>query len=65
MLFKGIQLCIPRGSMRENIVNKKHSGGLAGHFGIDKTVKLIYERYCWPQYTGMCNEWLEVAELVK
>ena len=33
LLFKGNQLCIPKSSMRENILKEKHSGGLAGHFG--------------------------------
>ena len=47
MLFKGVQLSIPRGSMRENIIKEKHSGGFVGHFGIDKTVNLISERYFW------------------
>lgn len=28
MLFKGIQLCIPRISMRENLIKEKHSGGM-------------------------------------
>ena len=32
MLFKGSQLCIPRSSMRENLIKEKHSGGMAGHF---------------------------------
>ena len=41
MLFKGIQLCIPRSSMRLNLIKEKHSGGLAGHFGIDKTLSLL------------------------
>ena len=38
MLFKGSQLCIPRSSMRENLIKKKHSEGLTGHFGRDKTI---------------------------
>ena len=33
MLFKGSQLCIPRSSMRENLIKEKHSGGMAGYFG--------------------------------
>ena len=37
MLFKGSQLCIPRSSMRENLIKEKHSGGMVGHFGQDKT----------------------------
>ena len=49
MLFKGIQLCIPRSFMRLNLIKEKHSGGLAGHFGIDKTLSLLKEKYYWPQ----------------
>ena len=41
MLLKGIQLCIPRSSMRLNLIKEKHSGGLARHFGIDKTLSLL------------------------
>jgi hypothetical protein len=37
LLFKGSQLCIPICSMRDNLLKEKHSGGLAGHFGHDKT----------------------------
>ena len=49
MLFKGNQLCIPRSSMRENLIKEKHSGGLAGHFGWDRTFYLVVECYYWPQ----------------
>ena len=41
MLFKGSQLCIPRSSMRENLIKEKHSGGMARHFGQDKTIFII------------------------
>ena len=37
LLFKGSQLCIPRCSMRDNLLQEKHGGGLAGHFGQDET----------------------------
>ena len=46
MLFKGIQLCIPRSSMRLNLIKEKHSGGLARHFRIDKTLSLV-ENKCY------------------
>lgn len=49
MLFKGIQVCIPGGSMRANLTNEKYSSGLAGHFGIDKTLSLLKEMCFWPQ----------------
>ena len=48
MLFKGSRLCIPRSSMRENLIKEKHSGGLARHFGRDKTIALVAENYYWP-----------------
>lgn len=49
MLFKGSQLCIPRSFMRENLIKEKHSGGLARHFGRDKTIALVAKNYYYPQ----------------
>jgi hypothetical protein len=37
LLFKGSQLCILKCKMRDNLLKEKHSGGLVGHFGHDKT----------------------------
>jgi hypothetical protein len=37
LLLKGNQLCIPKCSMRENLLKEKHSGGLVGHFDHEKT----------------------------
>jgi hypothetical protein len=48
LLFKGNQLCILKFSMRENLLKEKHSGGLAGHFGHDKTFAKMKESYFWP-----------------
>jgi hypothetical protein len=48
LLFRGNQLCIPNCSMRENLVKEKNSGGLAGHFGHDKTFEKLSESYFWP-----------------
>jgi hypothetical protein len=62
LLFKGNQLCIPKCSMRENLLKKKHSGGLAGHFGHDKTFSKLNESYFWPgmradvkRFMGRCR----------
>jgi hypothetical protein len=49
LLYKGNQLCIPKCSMRENLLKEKHSGGLAGHFGHDKTFAKLNESYFWPR----------------
>jgi hypothetical protein len=48
LLFRGNQLCILKCSMRENLLKEKHSGGLAGHFGHEKTFAKLNESYFWP-----------------
>jgi hypothetical protein len=47
LLFKGNQLCIPKCSMRENLLKEKHSGGLAENFGHDQTLSKLNESYYW------------------
>jgi hypothetical protein len=48
LLFRGNQICIPKCSMRENLLKEKHSGGLAGHFGHDKMFSKLNGSYFWP-----------------
>ena len=35
--------------MRDNIIREFHSGGLASHFGKDKTIALVEDKYYWPK----------------
>jgi hypothetical protein len=49
LLFKGSQLCIPKFSMRDNLLKEKHGGGLARHFGHDKTFAQLSNSYYWPR----------------
>jgi hypothetical protein len=48
LLFRGNQLFIPKCSMRENLLKEKHSGGLVGHFGHEKTFSKLNGSYFWP-----------------
>ena len=47
LLFRNSQLYIPKCSMRENLIKEKHSGGLASHFGHDKTFEQLQHFYYW------------------
>jgi len=48
-LFKGNKLCVPKGNFREAIIRETHGGGLAGHFGIYKTLEMVKEHFYWPK----------------
>ena len=42
------RLCIPAGSTRDFLIWELHGGGLAGHFGITKTLHALEAHYYWP-----------------
>ena len=47
-LFRGKQLYIPICLVRELLVRESHSGGLMGHFGVQKTLSMLNEHFYWP-----------------
>ena len=47
-LFFRERLCIPTGSTRDFLIWELHGGGLAGHFGLTKTILAVEARYYWP-----------------
>ena len=46
--FKGEKLCIPQDSLREFLIWEIHAGGLAGHFGRNKTILVVEDQFYWP-----------------
>ncbi|KAI4343331.1 hypothetical protein MLD38_027853 [Melastoma candidum] len=48
-LFRDSKLCIPRSSTRELLIREIHGGGIAGHFGVDKTLAMLQEHFYWPR----------------
>lgn len=59
LLFKGGQLCVPKGSMRENLIQEKQNGCLSGHFGLNKTLDLVQRFYCWPKMQRDIRRYVE------
>nr|KAJ0225433.1 hypothetical protein LSAT_V11C100031580 [Lactuca sativa] len=51
-LFKGNRLCVPKHVIRELLIREAHGGGLAGHFGITKTLEVLKEHFFWPKMLG-------------
>nr|GEY26826.1 RNA-directed DNA polymerase [Tanacetum cinerariifolium] len=58
-LFKNNRLCVSRCSLWDAITLEYHQGGLGGHFGRDKTMGLIRDRFYWP------NVVKDVSRIVK
>jgi hypothetical protein len=59
LLFRSNQLCIPKCSMRENLLKEKHSGGLVGHFGHEKTFAKLRESYFFPGMRADVKRFIE------
>lgn len=49
LLFNDNKLCIPKCSMRENLLKEKNNGSLARHFGKNKTLAQLSAYYFWPR----------------
>ena len=62
-LFRGARLCIPLSSLRDAIILESHTGGLAGHFGRNKTLALIRDQFYWPRIERDVNRIVERCRL--
>ena len=59
LLFKDSKLCIPICSMRDNLTQENHSGGLSGHFGQDKNFPLVSNFHFWPNMQHDVRKYVE------
>ena len=67
-LFFNTRLCLPQTSIREYVVLELHAGGLSGHFGRDKTIVLVEDRFYWPRLkkdVSTVIKWCRVCEFSK
>ena len=44
--------------MRENLIQEKHNGGMAGHFGSDKTYGQLSHFYFWPKMRSQVEKFV-------
>lgn len=63
ILFKGEKLCIPKLSMRENIIREKNCSGLGSHFGIDKIADMVKRSYFWPKMNNEVKKFIECCTI--
>ena len=63
LFFRNSQLCIPKCSMRENLIREKHIGGLVGHFGHDKTFERLQHFYYWPKMRSKVQNFVSKCKI--
>ena len=63
LLFRNSQLCIPKCSMRENLIREKHSGGLVSHFGPQKTFEQLQHFYYWPKMSSKVQKFVNKCKI--
>jgi len=55
------QLVVPR-SLRDQVLRDLHGGALSGHFGEDKTLGRLRERFYWPGFHTDVKLWCQSCE---
>jgi len=45
--IKGNKLCILDGSVHKLLIKEVNDGCLTGHFGINKSIDILKEKFCW------------------
>jgi len=58
--FKNNKLCIPSGPIRNLLVYEGHRRSLAGHFNLNKIIKIIKEHFYWPKWEVMFTSWFQL-----
>jgi hypothetical protein len=48
-LFHANKLCVLESSVRLLLLQESHAGGLAGHFGREKTLLMLADQFYWPR----------------
>ena len=57
------KLCIPKGSMREYLIDEVHGGDLMGHFGKHNTTAVLQETFHWPGMRKQVEAYVQKCEV--
>ena len=50
--------------MDGNLIKEKHSGGLGGHFGANKTYEQMNKFYFWPEMRSEVERYVKIVKYV-
>ena len=56
-----LQLIVPKG-LREKVLRQLHEGPAGGHFGEDKTLHRLWERFYWPGHQKNVANWCRTCK---
>jgi Integrase zinc binding domain len=62
LLFRYHALCIPSGPLRDVILHDHHDAPVAGHSGVQKTIRSINISYYWPSLRKEVTEYVRSCE---
>ena len=51
-----LQIVVPT-ALREVVLSQLHEGAIGGHFGVDKTLARLRERFYWPGQFNDVRDW--------
>ena len=62
LLFKNHALCIPSGPLRDVVLHDHHDAPVAGHRGVQKTIRSLNLSYYWPSIRKDVIEYVRSCE---
>ena len=63
MLFRKAKFCIPSdSSLCKLIMESEHDSHVAGHMGMDKTMKLVDRNFYWPEMAKDIEDYVRSCE---
>ena len=62
LFFEGL-FYVPPGLVKLKVLQICHDLLIAGHFGVNKTIKLVFRDYWWPQLWKFVKEYIQSCDI--